>query len=80
MPCKVEPAELAILLTKEYSKLYFSKHSIVDKISVYSWPKNVVKQQHFIKQVHFKQSMSGVNSELFDNPDFVLPSRQQNKD
>ena len=49
MPCKVEPAELAILLTKEYSKLYFSKHSIVDKIYVYSWSKYVAIQQLFSK-------------------------------
>ena len=46
MPRKVE---LSILLTKECSKLYYSKHSIVDKISVYSWPKNVAKKQHFGK-------------------------------
>ena len=49
MPGKVEPAELSILWTKEYSKLYYTNHSIVDKISVYSWLKNVAKQQHFGK-------------------------------
>jgi len=49
MPRKVEPAELSILWIKECSKLYYGKQSIVDKISVYSWPENVAKQQHFGK-------------------------------
>ena len=43
MPCKVEPAELSILSTKKYSKLYYNKHSIVGKICVYSRPKKVAK-------------------------------------
>ena len=49
MRLKVEPAEYSIFYIKEYSKLYVKKHSIVDKISVYSWPKNDAKQQHFGK-------------------------------
>ena len=49
MRLKVEPAEHSILCIKEYSKLYLNKHSIVDKISVYSQPKNDAKRQHFGK-------------------------------
>ena len=44
LPRKVEPS---ILWTKKYSKLYYGKHSIVDKISVYSWPK---KSSHLVNE------------------------------
>ena len=61
-PCKAEPAELYILRTKEYSKVYHNKHSIVDKSSVYYWPENDVKQQYLGKYVNFMQSMSAHSS------------------
>ena len=34
---------------QKVSKLYYGKYSILNKMSVYSWPKNVAKQQHFGK-------------------------------